>query len=379
MRIIRDLGYIQIDPMRVVERSHVLVLWSRIGKYNPSILDDLLWRDRQLFEDWAQATSIVPTQDYPIFKSLKQSFATGDSSWAQKIRMWLEKNWEMKEYVLTQLLQKGPLPSSSFEDKTVEAWRSTGWTSGRNVDMMLTCLMAKGEIMVAKRKGNLKYWDLSEHHLPQWVSKELLSDREVSERAAQKSLRALGVAPANQIKRHYIRSCYKDLDKVLTELEADGHIISVQIQDGGRTWRGKWYIHASDIPLLERLVAGDWEPHTTLLSPFDNLICDRRRTEQLFNFHFRLEIYLPKSKRKYGCYVMPILHGDHFIGRVDPRMDRKNGVLNINAVYAELKAPRNRETAQAVANTVRKLGDFLGARKIVYGRQIPSGWKRELS
>jgi len=180
MRVIRDLGYIQIDPMRVVERSHVLVLWSRIGKYDPSLLDDLLWNERQLFEDWAQATSIVPTKDYPIFKALKQSFAAGDSPWAQKIRTWLEKNWEMKEYVLSQLQEKGPLPSSNFEDKSVEDWRSTGWTSGRNVDMMLTFLWAKGEIMVAKRKGNVKYWDLSEHHLPEWVSKEILSDREVS-------------------------------------------------------------------------------------------------------------------------------------------------------------------------------------------------------
>jgi len=285
----------------------------------------------------------------------------------------------MKEYVLSQLQEKGPLPSSNFEDKSVEAWRSTGWTSGRNVDMMLTFLWAKGEIMVAKRKGNVKYWDLSEHHLPEWVSKEILSDREVSERAAQKSLQALGVAPANQIKRHYIRRCYKDLDKALAELEADGHIISVEIHEDGRTWRGKWYIHANDIPLLERLVEGNWEPRTTLLSPFDNLICDRRRTEQLFNFHFRLEVYFPKSKRKYGCYVMPILHGDHFIGRLDPVIDRKHSVLNINAVFAEPEAPKTREIAQAVANTVNELGDFLGARRIVYGRQIPSGWKRELS
>jgi uncharacterized protein YcaQ len=112
-----------------------------------------------------------------------------------------------------------------------------------------------------------------------------------------------------------------------------------------------------------------------LLSPFDNLICDRKRTEQLFDFSFRLEIYTPKAKRQYGFYVLPILHGDRLIGRVDPAMDRARGRLTVNAIYAEPGAPATRKTGQAVANAIQELGAFLGATEIAYKRRVPAIWK----
>jgi uncharacterized protein YcaQ len=378
MDVMRDLGYVQLDPMRVVEQSHLLVLWSRLGQYDPTHLDMLLWKERRLFQDWAQATSIVLTEDYPIFSALKRSFATGNQPWAQRIRTWMEKNKKLRRYILTQLRRKGPMPSDAFEDKSVEDWRSSGWTAGRNVDMMLTCLWAQGKIMIAGRTGGQKLWDLTERYLPEWTSRERLSDREVSRRAAQKSLRALGVARATHIKQHYIRRCYSNLDDVLAELEVKGRVTQVEIREGRRVWRGPWYIHVEDQPLLDRLAGGEWEPRTTLLSPFDNLICDRRRTEQLFNFHFRLEVYVQKPKRKYGCYVMPILHGDRFIGRIDPVMNRKQGRLTINAVYAEPDAPKSKETVRAVASAIEELGVFLGAKENLYGQRVPAAWKSAL-
>ena len=268
MDVMGDLGYVQLDPMRVVAQSHLLVLWSRLGQYDPAHLDMLLWKERRLFQDWAQATSIVLTEDYPIFSALKRSFATGDKPWARRIRSWAEKNKKLRRYILTQLRRKGPLSSDSFEDKSVEDWRSTGWTAGRNVDMMLTILWAKGKIMIAGREGGRKIWDLTECYLPDWVPRRRLSDREVSRCAAQKSLRALGVGRAAHIKQHYIRRCYSDLDAVLAELEVKGRIRRVEIREGKRTWRGPWYIHVDDMTLLDRLVAGEWGPCTTLLSPF---------------------------------------------------------------------------------------------------------------
>lgn len=378
MDVMRDIGYVQIDPMRVVAPSHLLVLWSRLGQYDPAHLERLLWQERRLFQDWAQATSIVLTEDYPIFSALKRSFATNDKPWAKRIRTWVEKNKKARRYILTQLRRKGPLPSDSFEDKFVEDWRSTGWTAGRNINMMLTILWAQGKVMIAGRKRGRKIWDLTEHYLPDWVPREQLSDSEVFRRAAQKSLRAIGVARATHIKQHYIRRCYGNIENVLTELEADGRIMRVEIRDDKRVWLGRWYIHIDDQPLLDRLAAGEWEPRTTLLSPFDNLICDRRRTEQIFNFHFRLEVYVPKSQRKYGCYVMPILHGDRLIGRIDPVMDRKRKRLKINAVYAEPNAPKTKETARAVATAVEELGAFLRAEEILYGQCKPAGWKKIL-
>jgi uncharacterized protein YcaQ len=378
MDVMRDLGYLQIDPMRIVERSHLLVLWSRLGPYDSAHLDKLLWKERRLFEDWAQATSIVLTDDYPIFSALKRTFATRDTPWAQRTRTWIKKNKKLRNYILAQLRRKGSLPSSYFEDKSVEDWRSTGWTTGRNVDMMLTFLWAQGKIMIAGRTAGEKIWDLTENYLPEWAPRERLSDHEVVYHAAQKSLRALGVALPIHIQQHYIRRCYHDLDDVLAELEANGRIMRVEIREDEKAWRGIWYIHADDPQLLDRLMADEWKPRTTLLSPFDNLISDRRRTEQLFRFHFRFEVYVPKPRRKYGCYVMPILHDDRLIGRVDPVMDRKHERLMINAVYVEPDAPKSKETGRAVASAIEELGTFLGAKKIIYSQRVPAYWKNLL-
>jgi hypothetical protein len=375
MHVMHDIRYLQLDPMKVVAPSHLLVLWSRLGQYDPSHLDNLLWKERQLLEDWAQATSIVLTEDYPLFSALKRTFAKADSPWAHKIQNWMKKNEDLRAHIVNELKHKGPLLSTQIEDKSVEDWRSTGWTAGRNVDMMLAFLQAQGKVMVAGRKGSRKLWDRTGHFLPKWTSREQLSDQEVTRRAAQNSLRALGVASAKHMRQHYIRRCYYNLDNVLDELETEGRIVKLEIQERGKVLPGPWYVHVDDLHLLDSLEDGDWEPRTTLLSPFDNLISDRQRTEQLFNFQYRFEVYVPKPKRKYGCYVMPILHGDRFIGRIDPVMDRKHKQMIINAVYAEPGAPKSVDTIQEIANAIRDLGTFLGASKIQYDSRIAACWK----
>jgi uncharacterized protein YcaQ len=190
-------------------------------------------------------------------------------------------------------------------------------------------------------------------------------------------LHALGVAPEPHIRKHYIRGCYPELSAILRQLESEVLIERVKIVNlkGCRIWPGTWYIHADDLPLLERLAAGDWEPRTTLLSPFDNLISDRRRTEQVFDFRYRFEFYTPKHKRKYGAYVLPILHGDRFIGRIDPKMDRKKEMLLIKAIYTESDSPMTTETTKAVSYAFEELGEFLDAKEIIYDNRVPDGLK----
>ncbi len=378
MDVMHDLHYVQIDPISVVAPSHLLVLWSRLGPYNKTDLDTLLWKKKSLFEDWAQCTSIVLTEDYPIFKALKRSFAVGDSPRHKKVRAWIEKNRGLQRYLINEIRKHGPLPLRYFEDKAAEDWQSTGWTKGRNVKMMLTFLWAQGKVMVAGRNGNDKLWDLTERYLPSWAPREALSDRDLTRRAAQISLRALGVAREIHVKRHFIRGCYPNLSQTLNELESEGIIRSIQVGEGKNMWRGKWYVHSDDLVLLERLETEDWTPRTTLLSPFDNLISDRSRTEQVFNFRFGLEIYVPKPKRRYGYYVMPILHRDQLTGRVDPDMDRKHETLTINAIYAEPNAPRTEEVAHAIDNCIKDLAVFLGAKTIAYSQRVPSCWKHAL-
>jgi uncharacterized protein YcaQ len=152
----------------------------------------------------------------------------------------------------------------------------------------------------------------------------------------------------------------------------------VSIEDGGESWPGDWYIHAHDLPLLEAIEQDEWQPRTTLLSPFDNLICDRDRTELLFDFHFRIEIYVPAKDRQFGYYVMPVLHGDRLIGRIDPKMDRKKMRLEVMNVYAEPGAPMTAATGRSVAGAIEELAKFLGAKEIAYGDNVPARWARAL-
>jgi len=376
--VIRDLGCLQLDPISAVSRSHTLVLRSRLGAYDRADLDRLLWQERSLFEFWAHAASIVLTEDYPVHAFQMNVWRESASAWGERVRLWVEQNAGLRQHILEEISAKGALPSSYFEDSSVDSWYSSGWTSNRNVSQMLGHLWDTGVIMVANRKNNHRYWDLAERCLPEWTPREPLPPHELTARAAQKSLRALGVGTAKHIQAHYTRSRYPELGAVLKTLEADGLIERIKIQDGGTEWSDTWYIHRADLPLLERLEAGDWQPRTTLLSPFDNLICDRNRTERLFDFNFRIEIYVPKVKRQYGYYVLPILHGDRLIGRIDPLVDRKQNTLTVNAVYAEPDAPDDRETARAVADSIQELAAFVGAKAIHYGSEKPAIWKQAL-
>jgi hypothetical protein len=377
LQVVRDLGCLQLDPISAVERSHLLVLWSRLGPYDPAELDKLLWQERQLFEYWAHAASMVLTEDYPLFHYIMKHHGTGDSDWAQRTREWVVANQALHDHVVATIHERGPLPSRQIEDLSERDWQSGGWNTGRNVSRMLDYLWTKGDIMVAGRQGGQKLWDLAERFLPEWTPRESLPKHEIVRRATQKAIRALGVAQPAHIRYHFMRGTYADLPKVLDELEAEGRIEQVQlVGDGGETWPGPWYLHTDDLPLLERLEAGDWQPRTSLLSPFDNLICDRARTELLWDFHFRIEIYVPQAKRQYGYYVLPILHGDRLIGRIDPKMDRKRKRLTINAIYAEPDAPRTPETARAIGDAINSLATFLGAKEIDYGPSIPDGWEQ---
>ena len=371
--VVRNLNCLQLDPISAVAQSHLLVLWSRLGRYDPAHLDTLLWEERVLFEYWAHAASIVLTEDYQIHQRLMRRFPSRERS-----RTWLAANAEFRQYVLDRLAEAGPLSSKEIEDRAAVPWPSSGWTNNRNAGIMLDFLWSQGEIMVAGRKGRTRLWDLSARCLPAWAPRESLPEREVVRRAAQKALLALGVGRLRDINDHFTRGRYPDLGSVLTELESAGTIHPLQIVENGHPWPDRWYIHADTISQLERLLAGEWQPRTTLLSPFDNLICDRRRTEDLFDFHFRLEIYTPKARRKYGYYVLPILHGERLIGRLDPKLDHKMGRLTINAVYAEPDAPQDEAVAQAIGGAIVSLGNFVGAKTINFTGPAPEGWRAGL-
>ena len=377
LSLVRDLGCLQLDPISAVERSHLLVLWSRLGNFDRAHLDTLMWRDKKLFEYWAHCASIVPTEDYPIhnlmMRTYPSTFVNGASVWRIRLIEWMKKNEPLRRQILRRLKREGPLFSRELENDVQHpnSWVSNGWTSGRNVSMMLDRLWMQGKIVVVERAGNQKRWGLADEFFPEWTPRDRLSLDEVEYRAVQRSLRALGVATATQIRFHFIRWRYPNLKQVLSRLQREGRIVPARIEG----LAGEWFIHAEDVPLVERIRAGEFEPRTTLLSPFDNLIADRARTHQLFDFDYTIEIYVPKAKRKYGYYVLPVLHGDRLIGRIDPLVDRERGVLNINAVYSEPDAPRTRAAVRALRASIEDLAEFVGASDIAYPTKLPRGWE----
>jgi hypothetical protein len=185
------------------------------------------------------------------------------------------------------------------------------------------------------------------------------------------------VATARDIDRSFTAGRYPGLASVLAGLQRSGRVEQVRLAANGSEQPGPWYVHTDDLPLLDRLQNGDWRPRTTLLSPFDNLIINRERTERLFGFSFRMEIYVPKAARRYGYYVLPILHGDRLIGRVDPALDRTTGRLVVHAIHAEPGAPAS--AAPAVATALGELASFLGATGVDLRQPPPAVWRTGFS
>lgn len=381
LNVIHDLGCLQLDPLQTVARSHTLVTFSRVGPYDTALLDKLIYQDRALFEYWAHAASVVPTRDYPIHHLRMRTYAKTAEPWHRRIAEWIDSNKTLRDYILRTIKRNGPTSSRELTESGIvpKSWISSGWTSDRNISRMLDFLWMQGKIMVAKRQGLNKFWDLSERVLPEWTPREKLSEREIVTRAAQTSLRALGVGTEKHISQHYIAGRYPDLRERMNELERARVIARLEIRESkSGVWKGTWYIHRDDIPLLESIERDEFQGRTVLLSPFDNLVRDRVRNLQFWNFDYKIEIYVPQAKRKYGYYVLPLLHEEQLIGRIDPQMDRANKILNINAVYLEASAPRDLKTARAVRGAVEELGEFLGATEIRYSPRVPEEWTRVL-
>jgi hypothetical protein len=300
------------------------------------------------------------------------------SRWGARARAWAEANAKLRRSIVSDLRRRGPLRTRDLADLAVEGWRSSGWTADRNVDRMLDLLWTTGRVLVADRRGLEKWWDVAERVLPAEVRGARLSDRAVTQRAAELSLRALGIGTAAHIKRHFTEDRYPDLPRVLARFEREGRIERVRVLDDHAELRGPWFVHREDLALLERIGRGRWEPRSTLLSPFDNLIRDRRRTLELFGMDYKMEIYVPKSARRYGYYAMPLLDGERFIARVDSAADRGRRRLVVHAVTPEVGVRPARTNAAVVAGAVHELAAWTGAEGVEVGERVPSVWRREL-
>lgn len=379
LSVLRDIAFVQIDPTDVVAPSHVLALWNRVPGFRRVDLERLLWEEKRLFEHWAHFSSVVLMEDYPLYHALMRRYPeSGGRSWRsqnERARKFLAQHEELRKRVLRDL-ESGPLVLRDFGDYVPRPRSEDGWSSGSEVRTMLQYLQLQGEVMIAGHPGHHNAWALPSDFLPRWADRAVLSDEEAEHRLAQKAIRALGVASAGEINYHYVTGRYLHLKEVLRRLESESLIRRVSVT--GMDGKGPRYVHQEDVASLAALEDGEWTPRISLLPPFDNLLGSRERASRLFGFDHLHSLYLPKAQRKFGYYVLSILWGDRFIGRLDPRLDRAEGKLVVQSVHLEPGAPGDREVARMIGEKVAALARFLGADEVEYTGPVPAPWRSAL-
>ena len=361
---VEQLVWLQLDPTSVVARSHLLVLWSRLGRYDPADVARLIYRDQRLFE-WR--AFLYPTRHLPFYRLAMRSRSLKYSHWRRRAA-WMRQNLPLRRQVLSRLRREGPLATSAFDGRDAVSWHSPGWTNDRNASQMLEFLSAKGHVLVAGRAGQERLWDLTERCVPTGALLSAATPAKLIRDATIRSLRSLGLATAPQIQNMLPAALRESVARAIPSLERAGELIPARVAARDGTLKGRWYVHAADaerIPALER----SWSGRTTFLSPFDTLIRDRARAEALFGMRYRIEIYVPRAKREHGYFAMPILHEDELIGRIDPRVDRERNTLVVNAVHLEPGPKRDAATGRAVAQALADLARFTGMSHVT----LPAG------
>ena len=332
--VVERLTLLQIDPTAAIAPSADLVAWSRLGSsYRPEHLKQAVEEDRTLFELDAL---VRPVSDLGLYLAGASDFPVYERS-----RAWLRDNDRFRRDILKLLRRSGPLTSRDIPDTCAVPWASSGWTNNRNVTQMLEFLAMRGEVAIAGRVGRQRAWDLPERVYPADV--EVPSVEEAERRRNERRLASLGIA----------RQLTQAMPMEPTDVGEAGEPAVVE------GVKGEWRVDPA-------YLGADFEGRTALLSPFDRLIHDRVRAQELFDFEYALEMYKPAAKRRWGYFALPILHGDRLVGKLDAKADRKAGVLRVNAIHEDVKFTR--AITKAVQAELEELAGWLGLGRIADGR-----------
>jgi hypothetical protein len=359
---VKNLGCVQIDTLHVVQRSHYLVLWSRLGNFDPADFDRLVYSaaERQLFEGWQHAASIIPIEDYryqmPRMRNVHQKHLESGK--------WLLEpgNQELTESVYERIKVEGPLRARDFEYDGPKRGSWWDWKPAKNA---LEHLFAWGELMISDRVNFQRVYDLRQRVLPDWVAEIEPAEEERDCYWLEQGVRALGICQPVQgadytySKRNFVKS---KLKKML----ADGIFVEVKVRvmDGSIK---PFIVHRENLSSLEKAAAGDLQPHrTTFLSPFDSLFWARGRDQEFWNFRNLLEAYKPAPTRVWGYFNMPILHKENLIGRIDPKVDRKNSRLIVKSIFIEEGVELHDQLIADLAQAFRSFMVFHKAEDIIF-------------
>lgn len=337
--IIRRMGYLQIDTIHAVRRSHHLVLWSRLGDFNPDWVYQV-HAEGHLFEYYAHALCYLPIEDYPIYRSMMLNGSRTGNYW----KKWADEHPEVLTHVREVLKETGPMCSADFDSERV----FTGWGGVKEEKLALSQMFAEGDLMVPFRKKFRRYYDFRERVLPDWDDVDALDVDTARKALLLKAVSALGIAREDWVALYYYFK-KTGVPEMLGELVADGQLHQAQV-DG---WELPVYIHPDQMALVESAAKGELTPtYTTLLSPFDPLVSDRDRGRDLFDFDYKMESFTPAKDRKYGFFCLPILHQGKLVGRLDPKAHRKKKTMEIKTIYLEPGVAMDDPLVKALKDTL---------------------------
>lgn len=343
LHTIRQMAALQIDTINVVARSPYLVLWSRLGAYQNSWLDELL-AEGEIFEYWSHEACFLPIEDYAFYRH--QMVSPQGLGWKYNHR-WLSENAAQVEQIRQHIHQHGETRSTDFERKD---GKSGGWWQWKPEKRSLEVLFTTGELMVARRHNFQRIYDLRERVHSRWNDqRDLPTQTDCQRQQVLQAVQALGCAKADWV-ADYFRM--KKLDAAIhpAALAKQGLLLTAQIEG----WDHPVYIHPNHKNLLLQAAEGRLVATCTkILSPFDPVVWDRKRAIELFNFDYKLECYTPAPKRRYGYFSLPILRRGALIGRMDAKAHRKDSVFEIKALYLEPKVRVSRSLAEDVSKTIK--------------------------
>jgi hypothetical protein len=369
--LIAQMSLLQIDTINIVARSPYLVLFSRLGHYAPAWLDEAL-ANGELIEYWAHEACFLPKDDFALVRH--RMLQPENMGWKYKPE-WMAENAAEIEKLLAFIESNGPVRSADFEHPRKGAG---GWWEWKPHKKHLEGLFTSGQVMVVERRNFQRVYDLTARAMPEWNDELHLIHRDEAERQMlENSARSLGIFRPEWLADYY-RLRKISVKPLIAKWEEQGIAIPVEVEGLGEMW-----MHSSLLSLLPAAEKNTLKAtHSAVLSPFDPLVWDRKRAEVFFDFSYRLECYTPAEKRKHGYFVLPLLHRGALVGRMDAKMHRKQGELEIISLYLEEGVKPGESLAEGLHGALTEFAAWQNAVRITLGN-IPaslavtwgSGWE----